>query len=155
MSGWLLNIIGIIFVGVLFEIILPDGKTNNFIKHVFTIFLLFTIISPISNFINNNFTLNTDVDVVDENFIYVTNLNKISELEKTITNNLEKVGIKNISVILNSDIFETDLIIDSVYVDVTNKKLENNVSESEYKNEIKNIILKTVNVDSEDIIIYG
>ena len=78
MSGWLLNIIGIIFVGVLFEIILPDGKTNSFIKHVFTIFLLFTIISPISSFINNNFTLNTDVDVVDENFIYVTNLNKIS-----------------------------------------------------------------------------
>lgn len=155
MSGWLLNIIGIIFVGVLFEIILPDGKTNNFIKHVFTIFLLFTIISPISNFINNNFTLNTDVDVVDENFIYVTNLNKISELEKTITNNLEKVGIKNVSVILNSNIFETDLIINSVYVDVTNKKLENNVSESEYKNEIKKIILKTVNVDSEDIIIYG
>ena len=155
MSGWLLNIIGIIFVGVLFEIILPDGKTNNFIKHVFTIFLLFTIISPISNFINNNFTLNTDVEVVDENFIYVTNLNKISELEKTITNNLEKVGIKNVSVILNSNIFETDLIIDSVYVDVTNKKLENNVSESEYKNEIKKIILKTVNVDSEDIIIYG
>ncbi len=155
MSGWLLNIIGIIFVGVLFEIILPDGKTNNFIKHVFTIFLLFTIISPISSFINNNFTLNTDVDVVDENFIYVTNLNKISELEKTITNNLEKVGIKNVSVILNSNIFETDLIINSVYVDVTNKKLENNVSESEYKNEIKKIILKTVNVDSEDIIIYG
>ena len=155
MSGWLLNIIGIIFVGVLFEIILPDGKTNNFIKHVFTIFLLFTIISPISNFINNNFTLNTDVEVVDENFIYVTNLNKISELEKTITNNLEKVGIKNVSVILNSNIFETDLIINSVYVDVTNKKLENNVSESEYKNEIKKIILKTVNVDSEDIIIYG
>lgn len=155
MSGWLLNIIGIIFVGVLFEIILPDGKTNNFIKHVFTIFLLFTIISPISSFINNNFTLNTDVDVVDENFIYVTNLNKISELEKTITNNLEKVGIKNVSVILNSNIFETDLIIDSVYVDVTNKKLENNVSESEYKNKIKKIILKTVNVDSEDIIIYG
>ena len=155
MSGWLLNIIGIIFVGVLFEIILPDGKTNNFIKHFFTIFLLFTIISPISSFINNNFTLNTDVDVVDENFIYVTNLNKISELEKTITNNLEKVGIKNVSVIINSNIFETDLIINSVYVDVTNKKLENNVSESEYKNEIKNIILKTVNVDSEDIIIYG
>lgn len=155
MSGWLLNIIGIICVGVLFEIILPDGKTNNFIKHVFTIFLLFTIISPISSFINNNFTLNTDVDVVDENFIYVTNLNKISELEKTITNNLEKVGIKNVSVIINSNIFETDLIINSVYVDVTNKKLENNVSESEYKNEIKKIILKTVNVDSEDIIIYG
>lgn len=155
MSGWLLNIIGIIFVGVLFEIILPDGKTNNFIKHVFTIFLLFTIISPISSFLNNNFTLNTDVDVVDENFIYVTNLNKISELEKTITNNLEKVGIKNVSVIINSNIFETDLIINSVYVDVTNKKLENNVSESEYKNEIKKIILKTVNVDSEDIIIYG
>ncbi len=155
MSGWLLNIIGIIFVGVLFEIILPDGKTNNFIKHVFTIFLLFTIISPISSFINNNFILNTDVDVVDENFIYVTNLNKISELEKTITNNLEKVGIKNVSVIINSNIFETDLIINSVYVDVTNKKLENNVSESEYKNEIKKIILKTVNVDSEDIIIYG
>ena len=39
MKSWILNIVGIVFIGVIIEIILPDGKSNTFIKHIFNIFM--------------------------------------------------------------------------------------------------------------------
>lgn len=155
MNNWLLNIVGVIFIGVLLDIILPDGKTNSFIKHIFTIFLLFVIISPISSLVNKNFTLNTNKNVIDENFIYNTNLKKVEELEKLIKQNLDDVGIQNTSVIINASIFEENLTINSVYVDITNKVLTIDAKKLNVKEEVIKVVVNTVKVNKEDIVIYG
>ncbi len=36
MRGWILSIVGIVFIGVILDIILPDGKTSKYIKHIFS-----------------------------------------------------------------------------------------------------------------------
>ena len=49
-SDWILSITGIILVSLIVEIILPNGKTNNLIKSIVSIFSVFIIISPLKDF---------------------------------------------------------------------------------------------------------
>ena len=37
MSGWLLSIVGVVFLGVLFDLIYPNGKTNSLCKTIFAL----------------------------------------------------------------------------------------------------------------------
>ena len=92
MTGWILNIVGMVFIGVMLEIILPSGKTNGFIKSIFAIFLLYTIISPLPQLFNSELNLNTNATVIDDNFIISLNLEKVSALENSIFEMLAQNG---------------------------------------------------------------
>ena len=46
-SIWILSIIGVVMIGVLVEIILPEGKTNTLLKSVVAVASIFIIISLI------------------------------------------------------------------------------------------------------------
>lgn len=155
MSGWILNVVGVIFLGVILDIILPEGKTNSFIKHIFSIFLLFVIISPINKLIKNEFKLNISENVINENFIYNTNINKIEELENLIKEKLDNRGLKNAFVIINANIFEKDLTINSVYVDTTHLNCKLNIETQEINNLILSEVVAHLNIEKEQVFIYG
>lgn len=53
MKAWILSIVGVIFAGVIIEIIIPEGKTNAFIKSIFAIVFMYIIMSPVINIIND------------------------------------------------------------------------------------------------------
>lgn len=152
MKAWVLSLVGIVFIGVLLDVILPDGKTNNFIKHIFSIFILFVIISPLGNLVIKGNWFNTGQEVVDTNFIYENNLNKVNALEKDIAANLETCGISNCSVIISADIFSESLQINQVYVDITNAKYSD---VSNVKDKIVAVVTKLINVSNNEVIIYG
>ena len=153
--SWLLNIVGIVFIGVILDVVLPDGKTNQFIKHVFSVFMLFVVVSPVSNWVSSAFNVEVSSGVTDSNFLYVTNLEKINALEKDIVSEIESGGISNVSVIINGNVFEEVLTINSVYVDVSNAVSENNLTKSEVKDFVLDKILINVDVVKEDIVFYG
>lgn len=155
MLSWLLNIVGIVFIGVILDVVLPDGKTNQFIKHVFSVFMLFVVVSPVSNWVSSAFNVEVSSGVTDSNFLYVTNLEKINALEKDIVSEIESGGISNVSVIINGNVFEEVLTINSVYVDVSNAVSENNLTKSEVKDFVLDKILINVDVVKEDIVFYG
>ena len=54
---YILSVVGIVFVGVLVDIIMPDGKMNNFVKGVFGLVVLLVIITPIQKVFNPNLSL--------------------------------------------------------------------------------------------------
>lgn len=153
--SWLLNIVGIVFIGVILDVVLPNGKTNQFIKHVFSVFMLFVVVSPVSNWVSSAFNVEVSSGVTDSNFLYVTNLEKINALEKDIVSEIESGGISNVSVIINGNVFEEVLTINSVYVDVSNAVSENNLTKSEVKDFVLDKILINVDVVKEDIVFYG
>lgn len=155
MSGWILNVVGIIFLGVILDIILPEGKTNSFIKHIFSIFLLFIIISPINKLLNNDLKLNISGSVVDDNFIYNTNIQKIEELEKLIESKLDSKGLQNAFVIINANIFEQELTINSVYVDISNLNNKSKLKTQEINDFILLEVLVHLNIEKEQVLIYG
>ena len=137
MKSWILNIVGIVFIGVIIEIILPDGKSNTFIKHIFNIFMLFVIVAPITKIVNNGLS-------------YIITLEKINSLEVDNKNELETIDVNNTSVIVNANIFSESFCVESIYLDVSSSDIDN----TKYKS-IIDLIVKITNVDEKDIVVYG
>ena len=60
MSGigaWLLSIIGIIIIGNLIELILPDSNISKYVKSIYSFIVVFVIINPIIGLFNNTIDL--------------------------------------------------------------------------------------------------
>ena len=48
-SMWVLSIVSIVLIGVLIEVILPQGKTNKILKSVVAVVSVLVIVSPLKN----------------------------------------------------------------------------------------------------------
>lgn len=152
MKGWILSVVGIVFIGVVLDIILPDGKTSKFIKHIFSIFLLFIIINPITKLSINKNWFSLGSVTVDSDFIYKVNIKKIEALSQTIITELNNIKIYNSHVIINSNVFSEDLEISSVYVDLIASNVE---LSDEVKNKVISIVKKVINVSDSEVKVYG
>lgn len=53
MQAWVLAIVGVVVLGVLVDVILPDGESSKYIKGVFGVVAVITIISPIVNLLQS------------------------------------------------------------------------------------------------------
>lgn len=155
MYSWLLSVAGVVFMGVMLEIILPNGKTVPFIKQIFSLLTLFVIVSPIVDFIDKNVSLSSSEMVIDYNFIYQHNLQKVEVAQKQIEDNIELLGYGDVSVIVNGTIFEEELRYSSVYVDISNLVVRDDIKKNDLKSEIKLLINSVINVEEENIIFYG
>ena len=67
MKAWLLSIVGVVFLGVLFDLLYPNGRTNTLCKSIFGIFAVFVMIGPIFNFDFENINTITNNDVLIHN----------------------------------------------------------------------------------------
>ena len=47
MSAWLLSIVGVVSLGVLIELLLPEGENSKYIKGIFSVIVIFVIVSPL------------------------------------------------------------------------------------------------------------
>lgn len=155
MYSWLLSVAGVVFMGVMLEIILPNGKTVPFIKQIFSLLTLFVIVSPIVDFIDKNVSLSSSEMVIDYNFIYQHNLQKVEAAQKQIEDNIELLGYGDVSIIVNGTIFEEELRYSSVYVDISNFSVLDDIKKNNLKSEIKLLINSVINVEEENIIFYG
>ena len=152
MTNWLLTIVGVIFLGVLFDVIYPNGKTNKLCKSIFGLLSLFVIISPI---------LKIDIDkikidsVVNTQLIENINKSKSESIKLQIDNHLKSCGINGAVVKIDTTLSEENFLIEKVYIDITNLVLtENSENINKYEviiNEISNLL----NLDKERIIVYG
>ena len=151
MSGWLLGIVGVVFLGVLFDLICPKGKTNTLCKSIFGIFALFVMIMPI---------LNIDIDSIVESTTYGNVMQSIlnardNSLQAEINNRLESLGIIGVNVEIKSKIDKDEYKIDQIYVDSTNIVLTENLKNINKYEVIAKEIADVVDIDIERIIVYG
>ncbi|MDE7208303.1 MAG: stage III sporulation protein AF [Clostridia bacterium] len=47
MSGWLIGIVGVVSLGVLIEVLLPEGENSKYIRGIFSIIVILLIIYPL------------------------------------------------------------------------------------------------------------
>ena len=150
-KSWLLNVVGIVFAGAILDMVMPDGKTNKFIKHVFSVFVLYVIISPI---LSLKFDLQ-DVSGTSSNLLYFNNFEKIESLQDELCSDFESSGIQNCNLIINANYFDENCSVSSVYVDIVNAEYGSNLSVNEVKEIIVSHIVNKLNVGVEDIVFYG
>lgn len=107
MKNWILVISCVSILSCMIKIIIPNGKSQNTIIFIFSVFLIFCIISPLSN--KENFDSLFDFEyeyseVIDDN---VNFFNKYREDYYTVcaTTCLKKLGIDNcaIDIVFNNN----------------------------------------------------
>ena len=156
MTKWILSIVGMSFLGVVVETILPNGKLNKFIKSMFSLFLLFVIISPLPKIFNKDISLSNNYDYkMDE--VLLTNINqrKLNNYEKAIIDNLVKKGVSGVSIQFDADTTKSNLNIQKIYVDVCNIVLKNNAKHINITDTIVEVITSIINISKEGVVIYG
>lgn len=156
MTEWILSLIGMAFLGVVIETILPNGKLNTFIKSVFALFLLFVIVKPLPKIFNKDLSINTDYNYEeDSNFLINLNQKKIENYEISILNQLKNEGISNVNIEFEADTTSSDLKIQKVYIDICNIVLNNSDKHINITDTILKIVTNTLNVSNKEVIIYG
>ena len=155
-SIWILSIIGVVMIGVLVEIILPEGKTNTLLKSVVAVASIFIIISPLKNidFKSINFFNMFSSIEIDSSFVEDQRKNMIETLQTQIENDLTDSGYLNVSVQLQVDKESEYLEFNNIFVDLRNLVLSSeNLNINKYTN-IVAIVRQVINVDKDSVIFY-
>ncbi len=149
MQQWIISIIGIVFVLLILDLILPSGSCKKIIQSVISIFFLCIFFSPLKSFISK--TTSTEFSV-DSGLYTTINLAKVQSIKDRILNELRSSGIKDVNVDNTANI---DFDIKYVYVDVSNLSLSDNSQHINTNEVIKSVVIKISKVREEQVIIYG
>jgi len=154
MTSWLLSIVGIIFLGVLIDILYPYGKTNTFCKSIFGIFSVFVLISPILK-LDINKVQNTTNQFVSEELLLSIESSKENYYKLKIEKLLIDKEINGVNVEIQGNTTDNRFNIENIYLDISELVLSKNLTNINKYEVITNIILDSIDIDSERIIIYG
>lgn len=146
MTAWILSIAGVTVLSVLVDLILPSGQTAKYIKNVFAFIMILVIISPLPSLLKGNFKINeifeSEEIVLQENFIYQINKDKLDQLEKNIESEIEEAGMQNVDVSISADVFSYQMKIKEIYVDLSDLVIDENVGHIDIRKAITKIIVK-------------
>lgn len=158
-SAWILSIAGVSVLSILIDLFLPSGQTNGYIKTIFNYVIVFIIIAPLpalikSDIDTSNIFTETEI-VLQEDYIYQLNRDKLTMLEKGIESTLDSKGLKNVDISISADIFTTVMKIDTIYVDFSNLVIVGNDEHIDIENEVVDVIISFVDIEKENIVFSG
>ncbi len=151
-----MGIAGVVLVGVLVEMLLPQGKLNKLLKSIVAVATILIIVSPLKNIDTSKFDFSKFFEpiAIDNNFVKEKQQKMIESLQSDIENNLTQNGYQNTIVKIDGTISGEKCTILAVYVDLENLVLlDKKLNIDKYTN-IVAIIKKSIDVSEEDIIFY-
>ena len=157
MSGYLLTLLGIVLLGVLIEVILPPGTTSKYISGIFSIFVMFVILSPILTWIKSDYKLSdyfTKTDIqLNEKLLYNINNSKLGEIEQIIIEELNTNGYTNVKIDIQFEMEADNVKITQVLVDLQNLVInQNSVNINKYVY-IRQVVMSHIAV-TEEVIVF-
>lgn len=156
--NWILSIVGVVLIGVLVDIILPSGQIQKYIKSVFSIFVVFVMIYPVTNIDINNLDFNkflynqTSVEL-NENYIKNYNNEYKKSLENLITTQLENKGFKGVDVEISYNLSSLKFEIEKVQLNTKNLVINTNSPHINKYNEMKDIVVSVLSIDEKKVVI--
>lgn len=158
MTAYILSVVGIVFLGVLVDVIMPEGSMNKYIKGMFGIVALFVIVNPIAGLVNSDVKLedvfyNSSATVVDKDFIEATNKQIKKQIEATIQVKLSNAGFDNVVVEIDCNLSAEQFEIKKVFVDVSKMVINQNMVHINKYTEIKKVVTEFVDVKESDVVI--
>lgn len=155
--SWLLSVIGIVVIGVLINLILPEGEIQKYIKAIFSVFVVFIMIYPILNIdiskINyDEFFYNQTSVTVDEKYLE----NYKEKYRESLQNQCETVlnnnGYQNVRVEIYLNLSSEKFEIEKIYVNLKNLVINGNSVHIDKYKEIKSIIVSLLDVEEGKVI---
>lgn len=106
MKSYIMAILGIVILGVMIEIIMPNGRINKFIKNVYAIFAVAVFISPITNFFSNKtgYHISYSNFEINDSFVEYFLEEQVKSTEIEIETVCNDYGFSNIDIKLNFSI---------------------------------------------------
>lgn len=156
MSTWILSIVGMAFLGVMIDVVSPSGAINKFIKSIFSVLVLFVLVSPIKNLLTKS---EIDINQVsnelieDKNFLFNYNQNLASSYENRIEDRLNQEEINGVDVVILLDLTKDEFEIQEVSVYIQNLVLTDKITHKNKYEKIKEAITSVLNV-SKEIVFY-
>lgn len=145
MTAWLLSIVGIVFLGVMVDIISPSGKTNAFIKSIFAIFLIYVVITPIVKYIKKGeFKVDFETEYSTENL-------SITEAEHKISDLLISNGFYGIDVEIKGYVSKDKIMAQKVVLNGAKTVLKSQDEHIDKYKLITNLVRSIVTVKKENI----
>lgn len=167
-SSWAQQIIFAVIIGIIIQMLLPEGKSKKYIKIVIGVYVLFSVINPVvgknidlnlENYALNIETNKTETQTNTEesiNEIYVKNLNQdvISKLKN------KGYGCENVKLKTNENYEIEELKITGIYeikeddeknenVSSINQVIINEVQIGEKENSVKEQVVKGISMSEE------
>lgn len=157
-GSYLLSVVGVVFLLVVIELVLPDSKISKYIKSIFSIFIVVVIITPIIKLVKNDWDwnrlfVNTGYSV-NENYLDDIKSQQILLFEKELETFINKTysGSKvNVSANFSGD----SMKINYIFVDLSDLVIFKNDEHINYYTAVKELVKSQVNIDEERIIVYG
>ena len=158
-SAWVLSIVGIIILSMLVDMILPDGKMSSFIKNIFGYLIIVVMLSPVFTFFTNkDFSFNDLFDSsrveIQDDFIANVNRQFLDKAEKSIEVACEDQGIKFVEIGIQADIFENQITIKQISVNIKNVVIDPNFQHTNIKTSILQIIQDNMKIEKEVVVFY-
>lgn len=158
-SSWILSIVGISILSVLLDLFLPEGQMNGHIKNVFNFAIILVIVAPLPKFISSSYNAENLFDsneiVLQEDYIYQLNRDKLTYLEQSIENKPTMDGFLNVDISISADIFTTNLVIETVFVDLSNLVIEPKSEHIDIEKEVIDAVSKYISIKKECIVLSG
>ena len=156
MTGYLLSVLGIVLASVLINIIIPTGELAKYIKSVFSIFVVFVLISPIFTFLNKEqqymFSYN-DYEINEKLINYVFS-KRTDETKARIIEELTEQGFEDIDIILSYSAENNELSYNYCTVNLKNMTIRADKQHINKYEFIKNVVIEYTNLTEEEIQFY-
>ncbi len=157
-SVYLLSIVGVVFLLVVIELVLPDSKVSKYIKSIYSIFIVVVIITPLVRLVKsdwdwNNFFNTTDY-TVNQNFIDSVNAQNIESLERDLERYINKT-YKGAKVSISANFTDNELKLNYIFVDLSELGINENSEHINYYTAVKELVGDFVSIDEKRIIVYG
>ena len=120
-KSWCEGIIIAVILSIIIEMLMPEGNNKKYLKVVIGIYILFVIIGPILEKINNDYDL--------ENFFVFETIETTASID--LNDNIKKIYIEGIEETIKNELNQSGYLVKSVNVKV-NKQYEN-IEEIEIK----------------------
>ena len=152
-SVYLLSIVGVVFLSVFIDIVLPNGNINKYIKSVMSLIVVFVLISPLPKLFKNgvDFSYENESDF-NQGFSDTIKQQQIKFLETSLTKFLEEEGFCGVALNIWGEIESGALKITYIFVETNNLVLStDNQHINKYK-AITDLLTQKTGIRAEQVV---
>lgn len=130
MSAWVMSIVGVICLGILLEIVLPEGKTSKYIRGAFSIVVVLVIVAPLPSLVKKDWKFEFEDSYFSVDEEYVANVNSAyrDSVEGDLKSYLARCGYEVVEVEIR---YDENKRVDVVSISVSRNEEWSDIAQTE------------------------
>ena len=156
MTAYISSILGAVLLGVVIEVVMPNGDMQKYIRGMYSIFVIFILMTPIANLLKADFDVNkyftTEAVVISDDYIEYITRTRAESMSTYLESKLADDGLKGVDIEVAYLVNDYEISLDKILVNLDKLVI---IAQDEHINKydiIINGITKYVNVEEDKIV---